>query len=85
MVLSLKKSYILYIMYVCSIIYDMSSFVIEDYMLDWHSCQICYPYEIKLLLLYFFISITYSIWHGYQCNIWSSVTKVDMPSIIKQV
>ena len=24
---------------------------IEDHMLDWHSCQICYPLEIKLLLL----------------------------------
>ena len=22
-------------------------------MLDWHSCQICYPLEIKLLLLLF--------------------------------
>ena len=22
-------------------------------MLDWHSCQICYPLEIKLLLLYY--------------------------------
>ena len=21
-------------------------------MLDWHSCQICYPLEIKLLLLF---------------------------------
>ena len=20
-------------------------------MLDWHSCQICYPFEIKILLL----------------------------------
>ena len=25
--------------------------VIEDHMLDWHSCQIRYPLEIKLLLL----------------------------------
>ena len=23
-------------------------------MLDWHSCQICYPLEIKLLLLFVF-------------------------------
>ena len=23
--------------------------VIEDHMLDWHSCQICYPLEIKIL------------------------------------
>ena len=29
----------------------MSAFVIEDYMLDWHSHQICYPLEIELLLL----------------------------------
>ena len=28
-----------------------SSFVFEDHMLDWRSCQICYPLEIKLLLL----------------------------------
>ena len=26
----------------------MYIFVIEDHMLDWHSCQICYPLEIKL-------------------------------------
>ena len=24
-------------------------FVIEDHTLDWHSCQICYPLEIKIL------------------------------------
>ena len=29
----------------------MPTFVIEDHMLDWHTCQICYPLEIKLLLL----------------------------------
>ena len=23
-------------------------------MLDWHKCQICYPLEIKLLLLYYY-------------------------------
>ena len=28
------------IIYVCSIVNDMSTFVIEDHMLDWHSCQI---------------------------------------------
>ena len=26
--------------------------VIEDHILDWHSCQICYPLEIKVLLLF---------------------------------
>ena len=25
--------------------------LIEDRMSDWHSCQICFPLEIKLLLL----------------------------------
>ena len=29
----------------------MYVFVSEDPMLDWHSCQMCYPLEIKLLLL----------------------------------
>ena len=29
----------------------MPTFIIEDHMLDWHTCQICYPLEIKLLLL----------------------------------
>ena len=29
----------------------MYVFVFEDHMLDWHSCQICYPLELKLLLL----------------------------------
>ena len=28
--------------------------VIEDHMLDWRLCQICYPLEIKLLLLLLF-------------------------------
>ena len=28
-------------------------------MLDWHSCQICYPFEIKLLLLLFQMSIAH--------------------------
>ena len=32
------------------IIKRMYIFVSEDHMLDWHSCQICYPLEIKLLL-----------------------------------
>ena len=26
---------------------SMYVFVSEDYMLDWHSCQICYPLEIN--------------------------------------
>ena len=29
----------------------MSTFVFEDHMIDWHTCQICYPIQIKLLLL----------------------------------
>ena len=29
----------------------MPTLVIEDHMLDWHKCQLCYPLEIKLLLL----------------------------------
>ena len=33
------------------IIKRMYVFVFEDHMLDWHSCQICYPLEIKLLIL----------------------------------
>ena len=33
------------------IIKRMHVFVFEDHMLDWHSCQICYPLEIKLLFL----------------------------------
>ena len=37
--------------YACSIANVISTFVIEDHMLDWHSCQICYPLEIKILLL----------------------------------
>ena len=29
----------------------MTTIVIEDHMFDWHTCQIWYPPEIKLLLL----------------------------------
>ena len=29
----------------------MYVFVSGDHMLDWHSCQICYPLAIKLLLV----------------------------------
>ena len=43
--------YILQIIYVCSTVNDMPTFVTEEHMLDWHTCQICYPLEIKLLLL----------------------------------
>ena len=32
------------------IIKRMYVFVFEDHMLDWHSCQMCYPLEIKVLL-----------------------------------
>ena len=38
-------------MYACSIANVISTFVIEDHIVDWHSCQICYPLEIKILLL----------------------------------
>ena len=34
------------------IIKRMHVFVFEDHMLDWDSCQICYPLEIKSLLLH---------------------------------
>ena len=30
---------------------DPSRRVSEDHMFDWRSCQICYPFETKLLLL----------------------------------
>ena len=44
----------------CSVIIKrMYVFVSEDHMLDWHPCQICYPLEIKLLLLSLFIFIVY--------------------------
>ena len=26
-------------------------YLIEDHMLDWHSCQICYPLEIKIIII----------------------------------
>ena len=27
-------------------------------MLDWHSCQICYPLEVKILLLLYTVSLS---------------------------
>ena len=33
-------------------------------MLDWHSCQICYPLEIKILLLLLLLSTTRSCQAG---------------------
>ena len=47
-------------MYVCSIVNDISTFVIEDHMLDWHPCQICYPLEIKLLSSSLLLLLLYS-------------------------
>ena len=35
----------------CSFANVISTFVIQDHMLDWHLCQICFPLEMKLLLL----------------------------------
>ena len=32
------------------IVNDIPTFVSEDHTLDWHTCQICYPLDIKLLL-----------------------------------
>ena len=29
----------------------MPTFVIEEHLLDWHTCHICHPLEKKLLLL----------------------------------
>ena len=43
--------YILEIIYACSTANVISIFVNEDHMLDWHSCQICYRLEIKILFL----------------------------------
>ena len=34
-------------------------------MLDWHLCQICYPLEIKLLLLALKVGCKGSILHGH--------------------
>ena len=31
-------------------------FLLKDHMLDWQLCQICYPFEIKLLLLYLLLN-----------------------------
>ena len=42
----------------------MNTIVIEDHMLDWHSCQICYSLEIKLLLLLL------SLWDRVRVHIW---------------
>ena len=48
-------------LYICSIVNDMPTFVIEDHMLYWHTCQICYPPEIKLLLLlHILVGLLYS-------------------------
>ena len=33
------------------IIKRMYVFVFEDHILDWHSCQICYPLDIKLVFI----------------------------------
>ena len=37
----------------------MHVFVIENHMLDWHSCQICNPLEIKLLYYYYYWGFAY--------------------------
>ena len=39
------------IIYACSIINAMSTFVIEDYMLDRHSCQIYCPLENEVIII----------------------------------
>ena len=47
----------------------MSTFVIEDNMLDWHSCQICFPLEIKLLLLLLLLPIPCKVVLPYANNV----------------
>ena len=41
----------LFLIWTSIIIKWMYVIVSEDHMLDWHSCQICYTLEIKLLLV----------------------------------
>ena len=51
---------------VSNVIKRMYVFVSEDHLLDWHSCQICYPLEIKLLLL-----LVAMWWFWLDCAGWS--------------
>ena len=44
----------------------MPTFVPEDHMLDWHKCQICYPLEIKWLLLLSLLLSSCSVKHSFQ-------------------
>ena len=39
------------------IIKRMYVFASEDHMLDWHSCQTCYPLEKKMLLLLYYVRL----------------------------
>ena len=45
-------------MYACSIVDDISTFVIEDHILDWHSCQICYPLEINKVIIKYYAHLS---------------------------
>ena len=40
-------------------------------MLDWHSCQICYPLEIKLLLLLHCYVEIISLYDGIKLGTWT--------------
>ena len=41
-------------MWTCSIANVISTFVITNHMLDWHSCQICYPLEYYYYCYYYY-------------------------------
>ena len=43
-------------------------------MLDWHSCQICYPFEIKILLLLLLMETDFVV---YFCVCYSKVKKFE--------
>ena len=58
----------------------MHVFVSEDHMLDWHSCQICYPLEIKLLLLLYII-----IFDDPQYDLTRMADKADGPVVPAQL
>ena len=52
---------IIYSVHILTFQSQMTLFVIEDHMLDWHLCQICYSLEIKLLLYIAYISLICSV------------------------
>ena len=58
--------------------------IIGDYLIDWHSCQICCPFEITLLLLFYLFYYYLSIFRTCIVDIWTEASEFGTYRLCEQ-